>query len=141
MSEPVRQVLLDSEPAHALAAVGHPKHQMVLAHVEAALDRGGRRRARPRVMLPTAVRVEAGIDRRAPSAAIFSRVRVADVPLDGGMADAAASINQQHAVGVADSHIAAAALSVAGPTLVLTSDPDDLARASAAGTDIDVRRI
>ncbi len=141
MTEPVRLILLDNEPVQALTSVSHPKHRTVLAHIEAALDGGGSRRTRPRVVAPAAVRVEAGIDRRSPTAAIFNRFRVADVPLDQHLTDVAASINQTHAVGVADAHLAAAAVSAVGPVLVLTSDPGDISRASADDPNVDVLRV
>jgi hypothetical protein len=141
MSEPVRLVLLDNEPAQALTAVRHPKHRTVIAHLEAALDRGGTRHARPRVRIPAAVRVEAGIDRTTPTAATFNRARVADVPLDQHLADVAASINHAHAVGVADAHLTAVAVSAASPVLVLTSDPGDITRAAAQHPDVVVRLV
>lgn len=142
MTDPVLLVLFDNEPTQALADPHHPKHRMVVAHIEAALDRGGSRRERPRIAVPTTVRVEAGVDRTDASAAVFNRHRVSDVPLDAESANVAASINRQHNVGPADAHLAAAALAASGPVLVLTSDLADVRRTTGTrSADIDVRRV
>lgn len=141
MKDPVGLVLLDNEPAQALANPNHPKHRLVTAHLEAALDRGGSRRMRPRVAIPTTVRVEAGIDRTDPAAALFNRARVVDRALESEQANVAASINVQHAIGVVDAHVAAAVLAEDGAVLVLTSDPEDIRRATAARSGVDVRRV
>lgn len=103
-------VLLDNEAGQALADPAHGKHRAALAHVKAALDRRGQRIARPRLGVPTTVRVEAGVDRSDPAAAPFNQLRVTDHLLDRTTADTAASISRDHGVGPADAHLAAVAL-------------------------------
>jgi predicted nucleic acid-binding protein len=121
-------VVLDNEAVAALRDVAHTKHRRVLSHLQAAVGR--RRRGHPTtVVVPCAVRVEAGWDRSDPGAAAINRFRVADVPLDAAHADLAAAIVTRDQVSVADAHVGAA-VEVAGwgDVVVLTSDPDDMRR-------------
>lgn len=78
-------------------------------------------------MVPTAVRVEAGWDRRAPHAAAINRLRFVDVPLDGPHADRAADLRIALRVSVADAHLGAT-VAVLGPCAIVTSDVHDMQR-------------
>lgn len=128
-------VLLDNEAVQALTDVSHAKHRRVLAHMQAVVQRR-RRGQRVSVAVPTAVRVEAGWDRRAPHAAAVNRFRVADLTLDGDQADVAARINAAVRIGIADAHLGAAihALPRDVRLVVLTSDPADVLAAAAPRT-------
>ena len=124
----MRAVLLDNEAVCALRDVTHAKHRMVLAHLEAVAARR-RRGADVRVLVPTAVRVEAGWDRKRPSAAAINRFRVHDQPLDGSTANTAASLVAKLSVSVADAHIGAVVQALRDDEIVaLTSDPRDVRR-------------
>ena len=97
----MRTVLLDNEAVMALADASHRKHRLVVAHLAGVTAR--RRKGTPaRVMVATAVRVEAGWDRSEPGAAAINRYPVADVPLDSGNANVAAGIVNRTGVSVAD---------------------------------------
>lgn len=124
---PPRTVVLDNEAVQALNSSVHPKHSQVVAHVQLVAQR--KRKAVPLdIVAPTAVRVEAGWDRRAPSAALINRLRIADVPLDTASANGAADLVARLHVSVADAHIGAAVAGVAdrGAVTIITSDPDDM---------------
>lgn len=121
-------VVLDNEAVQALTAVTHPKHRRALAHVEAVVVR--RRRGRPpEIVVPTAVRVEAGWDRSEPAAALANRLRITDAALDGGAANVAARLaTVGSASSVADAHVGATVAGLPqGEVVVLTSDPVDMA--------------
>ena len=84
------------------------------------------------MVVPCAVRVEAGWDRSHPGAAAINRFRVADVALDAAHADLAAAIVIRDRVSVADAHVGAAVASAGWrDVVVLTSDPDDMVRVCA----------
>jgi hypothetical protein len=128
----MRTVLLDSEAVGALSDPGHRKHRPMLAHLAGVVTRR-RRGVATDVLVPTAVRVEAGWDRTAPAAAVINRLRIADVILDGPSANVAAHIVADTGVSVADAHIGAVVRSLAragDDVLVLTSDPHDITRAA-----------
>src|SRR5258708_28255799 len=94
-------VVLDNEAVQALADTGDAKHRRVLSHVQVVTDR--KRRAEPiRVVVPTAIRVEAGWDRTAPGWAFPNHLRIADVSLDSGQANVAATIRNPTGVSGAD---------------------------------------
>jgi len=125
---PPRTVVLDNEAVQALRATDHPKHAQVIAHVQVVAQR--KRKAIPLdVVVPTAVRVEAGWDRRAPAAALINHLRISDMPLESANANVAADLVAGLRVSVADAHIGAAVHAVAGrgPVTIITSDPDDMA--------------
>ena len=125
---PPRTVVLDNEAVQALGATDHAKHSLVVAHVQVVAQR--KRRAVPLdVIVPTAVRVEAGWDRRAPAAALINHLRIRDVPLEPASANVAADLVARLHVSVADAHIGATVHAVAdrGPVTIVTSDPDDMA--------------
>lgn len=126
-----RTVVLDNEAVQALADATHRKHRRVMAVVEAVATRNLRRAGSARLVVPTAVRVEAGWDRRAPRAAAINRLRVDDRPLDTPAADRAARVHADLGVSVADAHLAAVLGTTDAPHAVLTSDADDLHRIAA----------
>ena len=123
-----RTVVLDNEAVQALRGSGHPKHVRVVAHVQVVAQR--KYKATPvDVVVPAAVRVEAGWDRRAPAATLINQLRISDVPLDFSSANVAAELVARLGVSVADAHIGAAVHAVAdrGPITIVTSDPDGMA--------------
>jgi hypothetical protein len=127
----VTAVLLDNDAVAAVRNPGHAKHRVVLAHLEAVVARR-KRGADVRVLVPTAVRVEAGWDRTEPTSAAINRFRVDDRPLDAPAANVAARLVADLAVSIADAHIGAVVRSMAGTDVAaLTSDPDDVQRVSA----------
>jgi hypothetical protein len=127
----VKLVLLDNEAVTALLDPAHPKHRRVVAHLQAVVGRR-RKAVAERVLVATAVRVEAGWDRTQPGAAAINRLRIDDAALDSAMANVAAGIVQQTSVSVADAHTGSVARSVSGAdVVVLTSDPDDMRRVAA----------
>ncbi|MDY7104875.1 MAG: hypothetical protein S0880_27125 [Actinomycetota bacterium] len=126
----MRTVILDNEAVQALAAPDHRKHRQVLAHLAAVVARR-RKGATVTAIVPTAVRVEAGWDRSSAEAAALNRFRLTDHPLDRRTADTAAAIVAGTGVSVADAHIGAVASTATGDIVVLTSDPGDIALASA----------
>ncbi|MBW3643334.1 MAG: hypothetical protein KY447_10515 [Actinobacteria bacterium] len=127
----MRVIVLDNEPVQALARPDHEKHRVVMAHLAGVVSRR-RRGAAVAVVVPTAVRVEAGWDRSNPRAAAVNRFRVLDAVLDRQAADTAAGILVRVGVSVADAHLGAVArASTADDVVVLTSDPGDVARAAA----------
>jgi hypothetical protein len=135
-------VVLDNEAAQALAEPVHAKHRTVVAYVLATSVRR-RRGARSDVYVPTAVRVEAGIDRRAPGTAGFHRFRVTDLPLTTAAADRASALRR---IGgsVVDACVAVAAAEVAtdADVVVLTSDLTDVPRLlDAVGAEARAQRI
>ena len=127
----MRSIVLDNEAVQALADPAHPKHRVVVAHLDAATSR--RRRARTvEAVVPTAVRVEAAWARTAPDAAAINRFRWRDHALDTTTADVAASIQAATSAGVADAHVGAAVRSLApADIVVLSSDPHDMAAVCA----------
>jgi predicted nucleic acid-binding protein len=122
-------VILDNEAVQALTDVRHRKHRRVLAIVEVAAARNLRRAGSVRLVVPTAVRVEAGWDRRMPSAAPINRLRVDDAPLDGATANSAARVASKLGLAVPDAHIVATLEHTPSPHAIVTSDVDDFSRA------------
>lgn len=124
---PPRTVVLDNEAVQALSSSDHAKHRRVLAHVQVVAQR--KHKAMPiEVIVPTAVRVGAGWDRRAQSAALINHLRIADVELDAVSANIAAEIVARLRVSVPDAHVGASVRIRAdqGAVTVITSDPDDM---------------
>lgn len=121
-------VVLDNEAVQALIDPEHTKHRRVLAHLESALVRR-RRGDSTRVVVPCAVRVEAGWDRSAPTGAAIKRFRVTDMALDSRQADVAAAIVARDRVSVADAQVGAAVVvNDWSGAVILTSDPNDMRR-------------
>lgn len=140
MSSP-RTVLFDNEAIQALASHTHRKHRRVLAVVHESAARRLRRGTSARLIVPTAVRVEAGYDRRSPTSTAVNRLRIDDASLDRDSADAAARVRVALNVSVADAHLAACLASTPGPHAVVTSDVDDLHRiAEHLGTPVNIIR-
>jgi predicted nucleic acid-binding protein len=128
-------ILLDNEAVQALADPADRKHHRALGYAQVAVSR--KARGSPvTVAVPTAVRVEAGWDRTAPAWAFVNRLRIADIPLDGQHANAAAAVRSRTGVSVADAHLGAAFANAARVT-VLTSDPRDM-RIVAEGKHVEV---
>lgn len=125
---PDSTLVLDNEAAQALADVGHRKHRAVMSFVVARATRSGRRRSRPALLVPTVVRVEALLDRRAATTSSLGRLQVRDVELDGAGADTAVSLRTAAGGSTTDACVAAAAAAVTGSVTVLTSDLTDVPR-------------
>jgi predicted nucleic acid-binding protein len=127
-----RLVVLDNEAVRALASPHHPKHRKVLGHLE-AVERRKRHAAAISLVVPAAVRVEAGWDRTSPQWAFLNRLRITDIPLDAAHANAAAEIHEQAKVSVADAHIGAVVqLSSNAEITVLTGDVADIRRVAGS---------
>lgn len=127
-----RIVILDNEAVQALASPRHPKHRKVLGHME-AVEHRKRHAAAISLVVPAAVRVEAGWDRTSAQWAFLNRLRITDIPLDAANANAAAAIHEQAKVSVADAHIGATVQSaVNAEVTVLTSDPADIRRVAGS---------
>lgn len=124
-------VVLDNEAVQALADPRHSKHRSVIAHLESAVTRR-RRGDLTAVVVPCAVRVEAGWNRSDRSQSAINRFRVVDISLDSTHSDVAADILIREGVSVADASVGAA-VAVSGWTdpVILTSDPDDMRRVCA----------
>jgi hypothetical protein len=119
-------VVLDNEAIQALRDPAHPKHRHVIGHVQILVDRK-RRAVEITIVAPTAIRVEAGWDRSAPSWALPNRLRITDAPLETQQANAAAAIRNRTGVSVGDAHAGAVIRSaVADRVTVVTSDPADM---------------
>lgn len=82
--------------------------------------------------MPTVVRVEAGWDRRGPTAALINHLRIVDMSLDAASANVAGDLVARLAVSVAEAHIGATVRTVAdrGAVAIITSDPDDMVAVS-----------
>lgn len=121
-----RLVLLDNEAVQALRNPAHRKHRRVLDEVRVTAERKVRARV-VRIVVPAAVRVEAGWDRTASAWAFVNRFPIADLPLDTTHADVAAGIARRTGVTVADAHLGAAIQAAdTDQVTVLTSDPGDM---------------
>jgi hypothetical protein len=121
-------VVLDCEAVQALRDPGHPKHQRVVSQAQVVATRK-RRAAAIQMVVPTAVRVEAGWDRTSPAWVFPNRLRIADSPLDTASANIAAGIRDRTGVSVADSHMGTVIQSAPdGQITVVTSDPGDMRR-------------
>jgi hypothetical protein len=119
-------VVLDCEAIQALRDPGHPKHRRVVSHAQVVASRK-RRAVAIQMVVPTAIRVEAGWDRTSPAWAFPNRLRIADSPLGTVSANAAAGIRDRTGVSVADSHLGAVIQSAPHDQItVVTSDPGDM---------------
>ena len=130
MRATTRTVILDNEAVQALVDVAHAKHRRVLAAVEATAARNLRRVGTVDLVVPTAVRVEAGWDRRAGQSVAINRLRATDSSLDRHAADRAADIVTALGVSVADAHLGSTLATTPGPHSVVTSDEADVHRIS-----------
>ena len=121
-----RLVVLDNEAVQALQDPAHPKHRHVVSHAQVVASRK-RRAAGLELVVPTAIRVEAGWDRTSPAWAFPNRLRIADIPLGSAEASTAAAIRSRTGVSVADAHIGVVIQSAqADQITVVTSDPGDM---------------
>lgn len=135
-----RLVVLDNEAVQALRDPAHRKHRRVVSHAQVVASRK-RRAAAIDLVVPTAVRVEAGWDRTSSAWAFPNRLRIADIPLDAAHANAAAAIRNRTRVSVPDAHLGAAVQAASADQItVVTSDPGDM-RIVASGKDITVAAI
>jgi hypothetical protein len=133
-------IILDSEAVQALRDPAHPKHRRVVSHLQVVAIHK-RRAADLEVVVPTAVRVEAGWDRTSPAWAFPNRLRIADRPLASAEASQAAAIRAQTGVSVADAHLGAVIQSArADQITVVTSDPGDM-RVVASALTTNVHRL
>lgn len=119
-------VILDNEAVRALADPAHGKHRHVVSHAQVVASRK-RGAVTIQVVVPTAVRAEAGWDRTSAAWAFPNRLRIADVPLDAAQASAAARIRERTRVSVADAHIGAVIGSASADQItVVSGDPGDM---------------
>jgi hypothetical protein len=119
-------VVLDCEAVQALRDPGHPRHRQVVSQAQVVANRK-RRAVAIQIVVPTAVRVEAGWDRTSPAWVFTNRLRIADSPLDTASASAAAGIRARTGVSVADSHMGTVIQSAPHSQItVVTSDPADM---------------
>jgi hypothetical protein len=130
VKRPPGTVVLDNEAVAALADVHHPKHSAVLAILEVTNQRQARNQP-IRVIVPTAVRVEADWDRTDPAAADLNRIsRAIDSLLDAGAANRSVQLRRLvPQASVVDVCVAQSAEAAAlQPVTIVTSDADDLTR-------------
>ncbi len=126
MATPAATLVLDSEAVTVLADVGHRKHRALLAYLEGMAQRRSRNPSH-RVIVPVAVRIEAGWDRTDPKAAVINRVSGArDVPLTGEAANTAERLRATTGVSVVDATVGEAAHAATRPVVILSSDVDDM---------------
>ena len=127
-------IVLDNEALQALGDPTHRKHRRVLSYTQVVADRK-RRASDVRLVVPTAVRVEAGWDRTSPLWALANRLRIADMVLDSVSANVAAAIGASSRVSVPDAHLGAVIRSApADHVTVLTSDPGDMRLVAGDGS-------
>jgi predicted nucleic acid-binding protein len=135
-----RLVMLDNEAVQALRDPAHPKHRRVVSQAQVVASRK-RQAAMIQMVVPTAVRVEAGWDRTSAAWVFPNRLRIADIPLDAARASTAAAIRNRTGVSVADAHLGAVIRSASASQItVVTSDPRDM-RLVAGDIDITVVTI
>ncbi|MGH3897812.1 MAG: hypothetical protein ACRDTA_06060 [Pseudonocardiaceae bacterium] len=131
----VRHLVLDNEAAQALSS--SRTHDRQRASVVAAIIA-----ANGRVVVPTAVRVEAGWRRRDPAAAGANRLLSNDVALDSAGADRAVQLRRLvSTASVVDATVAVAAERVAAdvPCAVVEVLTSDVADISALAAHVEVR--
>lgn len=137
-----RTIILGNEAVQALADPDHGKHRRILATVEAAASRNLHRAGSVSLVVPAAVQVEAGWDRKEPRTAALNRLRAERPALVGDVADTAADVVSTIGVSVADAHLTATLGSTPGPHAVVTSDEPDVRRgAEYVGVTVTVFRI
>jgi predicted nucleic acid-binding protein len=121
-----RTVILDNEAVQVLRDPAQAKHRQVVSLVQVVASRKSCAVAID-VVVPTAVRVEAGWDRTASAWAFPNQLRIADISLDAASASTAAAIRERTRVSVADAHVGAVIQSTpASQITVVTSDPEDM---------------
>lgn len=126
MPTPAATMILDSEVVTVLADAGHRKHRALLAYLEGMAQRRSRDPSR-RVLVPVAVRIEAGWNRTDRRAALINRVSGArDVPLTGEAANTAERLRAVTGVSVVDATVGEAAQAAPKPVVILSSDVADM---------------
>jgi hypothetical protein len=119
-------VILGTEAVRALGDPTHRKHRRVVSHIQVVASRKRRAEA-VQVVVPTAVRIEAGWDRASSSWAFMNRLRIADVPLDQAHGNVAAAIRSGTVASVADAHLGAVIhSSLAARVTIVTRHPEDV---------------
>ena len=131
--------VLDNEAARAAADSSHPKHRRLLSVLQAS------ERDRVHVVVPTAVRVEAGVVTSSPKASGLGRLHVEDAALTSQRADRAIELRAGLSASAVDATVAQVAEehALAGALVTgYTSDVRDLEQlcGRAAGR-IAVRRV
>jgi len=122
-------VVLDNEAVQGLLDPHHPKHRKVVALLTETNRRNLRRAGRITIIVPTAVRVEAGWDRTDPAGANANRLaRPRDHVLSTAAADRATQLRAVAHVSVVDACVAEAAETAPRPVVVVTSDTQDMTR-------------
>lgn len=112
-------VILDSEAVAVLSDAGHRKHRALLAYLEGIAQRRARNPSH-RVLVPVAVRIEAGWDRTDPKATVVNRVSGArDVALTGKAANTAQQLRAATGVSVVDATVGEAANTAPKPVVIL----------------------
>ena len=130
-------VILDREAVRVLGDPAHPEHRRVVSHVQ-VVARRKRCGGAVQLVVPMAVRIEAGWDRTSAAWAFLNRLRIADVPLDQAQSNVAAAIRNETAVSVADAHLGAVIQSSsAARVTVVTADPD-VVRSVTAGSSVTI---
>ena len=119
-------MVLDNEAISVLRDPHHPKHRRVLALLEAAAQRGVKRRAAVPILVPLAVRVEANWDRRKPGTINSLRPVLTDGRFDSSDANRAAELRDLVDVSVVDATVAATAEAAPGAAVIVTSDVGDM---------------
>lgn len=122
-------VVMDNQAITTLRAGSNdPRGRWVASHLDAlntTLRRN--RQVELRLVVPTAVRVEAGWARDDPASGSVNRLGISDSDLDRRAADTAARIMADTGCSVAAAHVGAVAQhSPDGDVYVVTSDPDDI---------------
>lgn len=141
-SASVSSVVLDNEAVQALMDTRHPKHARIVAVITEVNQRNRRRPGRLQVVVPTAVRVEAGWDRTDPAAADANRIaRPRAHVLDGPGADRAVGLRAATGVSVVDACLGHAFEAASRPVAVITSDVADMARLRAEVVDPESVRV
>lgn len=125
----VAAIVLDNEAVQGLLEAHHPKHRRVVALLTETNRRNLARAGRVTIIVPTAVRVEAGWDRTDPAGANANRLaRPRDHVLDTAAADRATQLRAAENVSVVDACVAQAAETAPRPVVVVTSDTHDMIR-------------
>ena len=124
-------LVLDCEAVQALQDPHHPKHGRATDVLAANAIRG--RRSAPtalRVVVPVAVRIEAGWDRTAPMSSTINRLTQAlDVPCRDTDANRAVRLRTSlPQLSVVDATIGAVVATASTPVRILSSDADDMRR-------------
>jgi hypothetical protein len=123
-------IVLDNEAVQALLDPHHRKHRRVVALLTEANRRNLRRAGTVTIVVPNAVRVEAGWDRTEPTGANANRLaRARDHVLDASAANRATQLRSAAPnVSVVDACVAQAVEAAPRPVVIVTSDTDDMSR-------------